>query len=565
MGNKLCIHCQDALQTDLEVALTAKSGKIEPRLRANLERLWDKLTDEHRSELDAVRLALQRRVMSMEDNLKAVKAAAQERETNMKALIAELQRQNESLQIQYEDMEAGLSGRVEELTEELLTVRSQSEQTIAELQGKAHELTEQHIALQTSTGLAQAITVDKTNALSDKIEVLGFEKKCLEVQVEELDRRQRIESPLHQAARTNNFTAAKVLLAENAVGVDLLNAIGYSALHVGALSGHVEILKILLENKATVELQDDEGNTPLHLAAQHGRTDTIALLIWGLPKDMDPEIPNKAGETPMQIAEKAQLGYFVRTYEKVRQQKLVKERENQGLVFLKERLDELGITGYDIKGVAACRVTATASFDKGVPMALKLDKCLILDEGAIGVAKFLSTTTTLQNLSLISNDISDPGAIALAGALVDNPYLHRLSLWNNRVEDEGATAIAKALQSNAALLELNLVSNQVGNLGAAQLGNALQGNYSLRVLHLGRNLISDSGAEELAKGIEQNDSLEKLSLEWNNLSDRGAAALTSALETNTALVYLSFYGNPKISAPQKEALLAMGTEKRRVL
>lgn len=53
---------------------------------------------------------------------------------------------------------------------------------------------------------------------------------------------------------------------------------GFSALHLAAMHGHVEICRILLQNKANNRLTDSDGNTPLHLACQNGYFDIVRLL-----------------------------------------------------------------------------------------------------------------------------------------------------------------------------------------------------------------------------------------------------------------------------------------------
>jgi len=75
------------------------------------------------------------------------------------------------------------------------------------------------------------------------------------------------------------------------------------ALLVAALSGHLEVARVLLEHGADRHITTDEGDTPLHLAIRRGHADVAVLL---LRHGADPGALNRKGESPRRLA--ARLG-----------------------------------------------------------------------------------------------------------------------------------------------------------------------------------------------------------------------------------------------------------------
>lgn len=54
---------------------------------------------------------------------------------------------------------------------------------------------------------------------------------------------------------------------------------GFTALHVAAFEGDVEMVTVLLEEEADIEAQTKEGLTALHWAAVEGKADVVKLLL----------------------------------------------------------------------------------------------------------------------------------------------------------------------------------------------------------------------------------------------------------------------------------------------
>ncbi|KAF9476483.1 ankyrin [Pholiota conissans] len=61
--------------------------------------------------------------------------------------------------------------------------------------------------------------------------------------------------------------------------LDWSNIYGKTALHIGALKGNEELVRMLCDLGADYDLSDNKGNTPLHYASSWGHIPTVQLLI----------------------------------------------------------------------------------------------------------------------------------------------------------------------------------------------------------------------------------------------------------------------------------------------
>ncbi|KAJ7180237.1 ankyrin repeat-containing domain protein [Mycena crocata] len=61
--------------------------------------------------------------------------------------------------------------------------------------------------------------------------------------------------------------------------LDWSNVHGKTALHIAALKGHEELVRMLCDFGADVDLSDNKGNTPLHYASSWGHIPVVQLLI----------------------------------------------------------------------------------------------------------------------------------------------------------------------------------------------------------------------------------------------------------------------------------------------
>ena len=106
-------------------------------------------------------------------------------------------------------------------------------------------------------------------------------------------------SPLHSAAESGDVAA---LLSALEMGYDDLSSVDadhYTALHLAAGMGHLDIVKLLLERGAPAVAVDDNGEQPLHLASHLGRTEIAQLL---LDSGADPSAASNSGYTPLHMA-----------------------------------------------------------------------------------------------------------------------------------------------------------------------------------------------------------------------------------------------------------------------
>jgi ankyrin repeat protein len=82
--------------------------------------------------------------------------------------------------------------------------------------------------------------------------------------------------------------------------VNLKDEDGLTPLHLAAISGQTEVVKLLLDHGAQIEVIDDQtGGTPLHFAAQRGHAHTAAALLRG---GAPIEVADLNGQTALHLA-----------------------------------------------------------------------------------------------------------------------------------------------------------------------------------------------------------------------------------------------------------------------
>ena len=113
-------------------------------------------------------------------------------------------------------------------------------------------------------------------------------------------------TPLIIASRNGNLASVKVLLrykadmeARGSVKVEDEVVTGCTPLWTAAVSGHLDIAKILIERNADVNGRTSSNSTPLRAAAYFGRLDIVSCLV---ENGADVNARNKYENTPLMIA-----------------------------------------------------------------------------------------------------------------------------------------------------------------------------------------------------------------------------------------------------------------------
>ena len=147
------------------------------------------------------------------------------------------------------------------------------------------------------------------------------------------------------------------------------------------------------------------------------------------------------------------------------------------------------------------------------------------------LAAALSSTISMEGLSLCNNGITDSDVLQLAEVLsAKNSTLNRLALTSNNISDHGVQCLAKMLTSNATLTQLWLGFNHITDQGVQLLMKALaHHNRTLQVLSLSSNtMITDASIDFLLEMLEHNETLRVVCLLNCTLSETNKERLREA-------------------------------------
>jgi ankyrin repeat protein len=84
---------------------------------------------------------------------------------------------------------------------------------------------------------------------------------------------------IHDAARKGDLARVRELIAGEPAQVNSRDRNGSAPLHHAAMSGHLDIVRMLLEQNAEIDLADKQGSTPLHAACMRFQPAVARLLV----------------------------------------------------------------------------------------------------------------------------------------------------------------------------------------------------------------------------------------------------------------------------------------------
>lgn len=142
------------------------------------------------------------------------------------------------------------------------------------------------------TGQPGLILAIKLNSLKAALILIHWPKTSVEV------RNVADESPLMLAALSGNLDLTRLLVQKDAD----VNKPGWTPLHYAATNGHVHVMSLLIDENAYIDAQSPNGTTPLMMAAHYGTPSAAKLL---LEAGADPTLKNDQGLNAFDFANQA--------------------------------------------------------------------------------------------------------------------------------------------------------------------------------------------------------------------------------------------------------------------
>ena len=194
---------------------------------------------------------------------------------------------------------------------------------------------------------------------------------------------------------------------------------------------------------------------------------------------------------------------------------------------------------------------------------LGIGKSEISVESIDSLCRALSTNSSMRRLDMSYCHLTTSHCVCL-GQLLRHPIncqIEVLDLGGCGLTSDGVGEVVSGLSDNHSLRNLDLTGSQIGSEGAVAVATVLKTNSSLERLYLGVCGIDSSGGVELGAALERNKTLRYLELFWNELGDDGVRGLSAGLENNSSLEELRLEGDESLGEKGVTFLLKTVEEK----